>query len=174
MLDQEIVDGFREETNQLMQELTDVVEKLEIKTKEFPTKLLEEFALKIDRIMGAAKTISLMEPNHQGLVRMGSLAEICKRLGYKAAEIKNPVVLPLFAAFWADVIEVIQDLIGVMHDDTKSDGISKAFGSVLQKRLEWLSKQITNLSPKIQAQEAQSKQAGVDFNLEDLLKDLGV
>lgn len=158
MLDKEIVDGFREEANQLMAELTAVIEQLETPSVDFPSALMAEFAQKIDRIMGAAKTISLMDPDHMGLVRIGSLAEICKRLGYQAAETKNPKLVPIFAAFWADVIETIQGMLDTLGDATACAGIAKSFGGVLQKRLEWLAKQV-------------SKDQAIDLG--DLIKTLG-
>ncbi len=143
-LDPEIINGFKAESNQLLQELTEAVDKLEDSAlgEEFPSTLLEEFSQKVDRIMGAAKTISMMAPGHEGLVRIGKLSEVCKHVGYKAAERKEVLLLPLFAAFWSDVIEVIQNLLNVLEDDAKTAQISQQFSPVLQKRLEWLASKL--------------------------------
>ena len=145
MLDTEILNGFREESNQLTKELMDVVEKLEDVEKEdpFPGALLEEFSQKVDRIMGAAKTISMFDPDHQGLKRIAAIAELSKRLGYRAAEQKRSALVPIFAGFWADTTEVLQELIEVLDDEVESARLAKAFSSVVEKRLQWLSDQMT-------------------------------
>ena len=168
MIDTDILDGFKEESNQLLGELEEVVERLEQRVAEFPTKLMEEFSQKIDRIMGAAKTIGLMDEQHQGLKRIGNIAEICKRLGYKAAESKNAALVPLFAAFWADTLEVLTELVESVADEAASQKLAQSFSSVLQKRLEWLSQKMTG-SGTLPTGTTSLDALGVD----DLLKSLG-
>ena len=88
--------------------------------------------------MGTATTIAMMEPDQLGLVRVGKLAEICKHLGYQAAQKKEARVLPLFAAFWADTIEVLEQLIASLDNSAENAEVAENFSQVLQKRLEWL------------------------------------
>lgn len=147
MLDKEILDGFREESNQLMEELVEVVEKLEVRSATFPKEHLEQFAQRIDRIMGSAKTMCEMDPSHIGLQKIGKIAELCKRMGYMAADTKNPKVVPLFAAFWADTVDVINDLLVALDNPAKTEALIKSFISVLQGRLEWLAKQVASMAP---------------------------
>lgn len=134
----------------------------------FPADLLRDFSQKIDRIMGAAKTMSLEAPDHPGFQRMGKLAELCKILGYKAAERQVPALIPIFAAFWADTIEVTKNLLDAVEDLAKTDEISKAFPRVLQKRLEWLASKV---DPATAMGKTHESQAG---EIKDLLKSLGL
>jgi len=141
-LDPEILAYFVTESNQVLKELAGVVERLENSQDAFPADLMAEFSQKIDRIMGAAKTMSLQVPDHPGFMRIGKLAELCKTLGYRAAEKKSPELLPLFTAFWSDTIEVTQNLVNAINDMWKSEQIAVSFSVVLQKRLEWLFRQV--------------------------------
>ena len=147
-LDKEIIDEFKQESGRLLKELHPVVEKLEEPFDVFPSDLMEEYALKIDGVMGVAKTIGMMHPTHLGLKRIGSIAELCKKLGYKAAELRNPILLPIFAAFWADTLEVIENLIDVLEDDEESTRVAKSFATILQGRLEWLSRKIVSIKKR--------------------------
>ena len=168
-MDAEILEGFREEANQILKELAPVVEALEEAASVFPADRLTEFAQKIDRIMGAAKTLGMLNPDHQGLKRIGLITEICKALGYKASEIKRSEVLPLFAAFWADTLDVVSELIDVLEDEVKSAAIADRFSLVLQKRLKWLSEKLAAFESTATAAKG-SEQIDVDA----LLKELGV
>ena len=166
-INQEILGFFREESAQVLAELMIVVEKLESSRGAFPSPLMEEFSQKIDRIMGASKTIGLDAPNHLGLQRIGKLAELCKIMGYKAADKKSSALLPIFAAFWSDTIEVIEELLGALEDDQKTQQIVKSFSAVLQKRLEWL---MAKIEPQKAAETVQENVKAV----QDLLKSLGL
>lgn len=172
-LDSDILEGFVEESNGLLEELEAVVEKLEDAEGDFPAALLEEFSQKIDRIMGASKTLLQMAPEHKGLSRIGTISELCKRLGYKAAEKKEIVFIPIFAAFWADTIEALQDMIDVIDNEKECNQVAEAFAPTLVKRLEWLAKRVeTRESTGTKNNEGAEKldNLGVD----DLLKDLGI
>ena len=139
MLDQDILKGFKEESTSLLKELLGIIEKIEsTDQKSFPANLLTDFAQKIDRIMGAAKTICMEVPEHMGLQKIGKLAELCKIIGYQAAESKNTALLPIFTAFWADTIEVMESLLTAFENEQQTAEITQSFSGILQKRLEWL------------------------------------
>lgn len=143
-IDPEILNEFRAESKGLLEELQQVVEKLEEveATSVFPEALLTEFAQKIDRIMGAVKTMAVLEPNHEGFAAIGKLAELCKIIGYKAAEKKNTAMLPIFSAFWADTIEVIENLLKCIESKEETHKIAQSFPPVLARRLAWLKSKI--------------------------------
>lgn len=138
MLDMDILRSFEEESRQLLVELTDVLTRIEASKGDFPAALFDEFAQKIDRIMGSAKTIGVHVPNHEGLIAIGKMAELCKYVGYKAAEKKDPRVVPICAAFWADTLENMTTLMNHLEDPPKSAEVAKGFTEVLQSRLKWL------------------------------------
>ncbi len=168
-MDLEILEAFREESEQILQELTSVIDALESPGEEFPTALLAEFSQKIDRIMGAAKTLAMDAPDHRGLSRIGQIAEVCKSLGYRAAEVKDLALIPVFAGFWADTLEVIGELVESVEDEAKSARIAGDFSSVLHKRLTWLSEKING------AAQAKGSPAPADaMDLEALLDSFGM
>ena len=117
-LDKEIMDGFHEETMALLGEASALVsqmdEQVDFTAASVP---ISEFAIRIDRIMGAAKTIVAMDPNHSGLKKIGSLAQICKSISYKSIDKKAVELLPLMSAFFSDVIECMEGLLATMNDE---------------------------------------------------------
>ncbi|MEK7691931.1 MAG: hypothetical protein AAB425_13030 [Bdellovibrionota bacterium] len=152
-----------------MGELTEVVEKLEEADEEaFPGALLETFAQKIDRIMGTANTLGQMEPNHEGFKSMGRLCALCKALGYKAAALQKPALIPIFAAFWMDTIEVIEEIIAAIEDEEKCKGITQSFTATVQKRLEWLASKVTQLD------QGTASGGQNQIKVDALLKSLGI
>ena len=169
-LDAEILEGFKEETAQLVLELTDIVEQLEeYDSPEMPKQLLSDYAQKIDRIMGTANTLLVDSPEHKGLNRIAKLSGLCKTLGYTAAELDNRKLVPIFAAFWADTTEVTDNLVKAIADDEKSAKIAAEFSSVLQSRLEWLANKIDAVEGKGVPMQV------VDNNaVDDLLAEFGI
>ncbi|MCM2322842.1 MAG: hypothetical protein NDJ90_06235 [Oligoflexia bacterium] len=142
MLEKDILDSFRAESNELLTDLGRIVQRLEQEHATFPAELLAEFAQKIDRIMGAAKTVSITAPDHAGLIWIGRITELCKLAGYKAAEKRQTALLPIFAGFWADTLEHMDSLLKNLEDPAKCAEISKGFSGVLQGRLKWLAQQL--------------------------------
>lgn len=178
-IDKDILDGFIEESTLLLKELTGIAEQLEMPAETFPAKLLEDYSQIIDRIMGAAKTLLLLAPDHIGLQSIGKISEICKSMGYKAAERNEAAVIPLFAAFWMDVIEVLQELLEVIQDRDETIRIAKSFSPILQKRLEWLLSKVNSGSQgqRVATAEGAELKEGEQLSAADfanLLKELGI
>ncbi len=137
-LEQSTIEEFKKESLGLLKELNPVVETLEKPSATFPTQLLEEFSQKIDRIMGTVKTLAISDPEHKGLRFLGGMTEICKHMGYKAAASQVAGLIPLYAAFWLDSLEVIEEFIETIDNDSKATHQRKNFAPIPQKRLEWL------------------------------------
>lgn len=153
-----------------MAELNEVVETLEEPTSVFPATELAEFAQKIDRVMGAAQTLCQFDASHVGLQRIGAIAQLCKKLGYKAAEFKLPALVPIFAAFWADTLEVLGELVDAVADEAKSKQLTDSFSSVLQNRLTWLSDRLQKMAPNTSGGAPLSAQLEVDQLLANFAK----
>ena len=147
MIDSDILADFQAETKGLLEELEETVEKLETQVNVFPSAELEQFAQRIDRVMGAAQTLNQFDPNHLGLKRIGAIAQLCKKLGYTASQLKMPGLVPLFAAFWADTLEVLGELVDACADEAKTKQLTDSFSSVLQNRLTWLSEKVQKMAP---------------------------
>lgn len=138
MLPEDILSEFINEANELLQQLSEVIQDLELEHEEFPSELLKVFAQRIDRIFGAAKTIALSDPDNPSLKAIGSIAETCKKIGYRAAEKKDLRLLPFFSAFWSDAVENIETLLVHIQDVEKSAQTVTQISNVLQGRLKWL------------------------------------
>ncbi|MBI3544284.1 MAG: hypothetical protein HY075_13520 [Deltaproteobacteria bacterium] len=146
MIDKEILASFRDSSIDILKELVVVAEKIGDAAggDGFPVELLQEFAQKIDRIMGVAKTIAMEDPGHEGLKRIATLTELCKFIGYKAADQKNARMLPIFAAFLGDVVSAIEELTVNIENPAAAQEVTKTFLPVLQKRLEWLKTKVAS------------------------------
>jgi hypothetical protein len=147
MIDNDILSDFQKEAKGLLNELEPIVEKLEEVEEGFPSNELAQFAQRIDRIMGAAETLNQLDTNHQGLKRIGAIARLCKGLGYKAAELKTSELIPIFAAFWADTLEVLSGLIDAIADEAKSKSLADSSAKILQGRLDWLAAKVEKSIP---------------------------
>jgi chemotaxis protein histidine kinase CheA len=77
-LDEEILEGFLEECFEISQNLRTYLDGF---SQTGSPKLFEQFGQNIDRIMGAAKSIGLME--------LGELCLMGKELGYKSSQVKD-------------------------------------------------------------------------------------
>lgn len=174
MLDKEIVDDFRAETNALISELYDIVENLESYTEgsPYPQQDLADFSQKIDRIMGAAQTLSTLDESHQGLKRIGKISELCKGLGYSAAQNENSKSIPIFAAFWADTLELIEKLVETLDDAEKSDLAFREMSALLQKRLEWLTTKIKKGKAFGVSESASDSESNLSNEMEDQVNDI--
>jgi hypothetical protein len=167
ILDTEMIETFQEEAKEIIQELHEIVERLEDHKGPFPKGLLEEFANKADRIMGTAKTFESMAPDHKVFQQLGKFGELCKATGYKASVLNIDSLIPIFAAFWADTLDIMSDLVSIAGEADPTDKMS-SFAPVLHKRLTWLAKQIVSLT-KGTAAEGQAA-----INVDGILRKMGI
>ncbi len=152
----------------MISELRGVVEALEDHQGEFPKALLEEFANKTDRIMGTANTFASMAPEWTVFGHLGKFGELCKATGYKAAVLNNMALVPIFAAFWADTLDIMEEMITHVGDAEKLKGVTEGMGPILQRRLVWLAQQIVNLTKGEDVTQATT------INVDGILKKMGI
>ncbi len=167
-LDNEIVGIFKEEAKEVLTELEEVVEKLEESEGEFPRALLEDFANKTDRIMGTANTFYHQYPEHEVFKQLGNFGALCKATGYKAATLNHLGLIPIFAGFWADTLEIMSQMVENIENQESLTRISKESAPVLHKRLTWLVEQIVKINKSDPNAEASK------MNVDGLLKKLGI
>lgn len=148
MIDEEILNEFKLESGQLLRDLSTLVEQLEAWAGEFPKAIVEEFAVKADRIMDASKTIGMLEPENKGFYRLGYVAQLCKYIGYKASQNATPQLTNILAAFWADAVEVLEELLNTVDKPEENEVVSKNFAVILQGRLKWLLNQVDPVGSK--------------------------
>lgn len=167
-LDKEIIDSFQEEAKSILEELRELIEQLEDTKDLFPKALLEEFANKTDRIMGAAKTFGDMYPDHQVFAQIGKFGELCKATGYKASTLNHIGLVPIFAAFWADTLDILDELCQNVGNPEKLKEVTTNYIPTLQKRLVWLAQQIVSITKGTGAAESSK------INVDGLLKKMGI
>ncbi len=142
-LDLELIKDFREESETLIDELEEITDQLEDSDREETTAaLLKEFSQKIDRIMGAAKNLQLMAPDHKGLAFLATITEMCKTIGYQAAALKRNHLVPIFAGFWAETLEVMREILAAIESPESTKKVVDARSEMLQKRLTWLAEKV--------------------------------
>ena len=147
-MDNSILIEFRSESKEILKELEGVLELLEKDASSQGNTNLVQFSQRIDRIMGASQTIAMMLPDHPGLKEMGKIASLCKAMGYKAAEMDAPQLMPLFSAFWTDSVEVLSDIVDNLENAKEVERIVGDFVPSVRKRLEWLSAKIQITAPQ--------------------------
>ncbi len=167
-IDTEIIDSFKEEAKGILRELEAVVDELEAHEGDFPRALLEDFANKTDRIMGTANTFFGQYPEHEVFKQIGNFGALCKATGYKASTLDLPTLIPIFAGFWADTIEIMNELCENVDRPERLVVINKKNAPVLQRRLTWLAEQIVKITKAGGAAEA------AKINVDGLLRKLGI
>jgi chemotaxis protein histidine kinase CheA len=142
-VDEEILGYFMEETAQLLSELEATVESIEDAGEDrFPEAELRDFAQKIDRVMGAAKTLDTGSSGNVGVAFLGKVSEACKGMGYQAIALKRAPLIPVFAAFWAETIEVLSEVVSGLKDPDATRQAVEKHGARLQSRLNWLAERV--------------------------------
>lgn len=124
MIDAEILKGFFDETQELIGELTNIVEEFE---ENCNPELLEKFGQTIDRIMGAAYTLDLQE--------IGRFCELGKKIGYKASQATDKKLIELAGPILADTTEILDAMMkGLLKKEYHpSQEVLNAF----KERLKW-------------------------------------
>ena len=90
-MDKEILEDFKKESKNLLQEMKDILDDIE---GDFEKVLeLEKYGQTVDRIMGGAKSLATNFaeefPKEHFIHQLGDYAALCKAVGYKASQIKN-------------------------------------------------------------------------------------
>lgn len=128
--DPELVQIFKDESDVLLQELQGILEKLEEDTQlEEVSKNLELYGQVVDRMMGAAKSLSFN--------RIGKLCELGKMVGYKSSQAKDENLNQIVIAFLFDATEHLKEMI-INLPSSESQDAKIAMSATLMSRLKWL------------------------------------
>ena len=155
----EMVQDFCKESKDIFNGLENLLEDYE----ETPNpEILEEFGQRIDRVMGAAKSL---EAN-----RMGAFCELGKTISYKASQATDQKLLDIVVSILFDTIDILKKVNSKVNDDQVEDVENlnlDAFGT----RLHWIAdkfKDIQRASVDIGASLKDQK------SIDDLLSELGL
>jgi chemotaxis protein histidine kinase CheA len=155
----EIVNEFCSESNDLLNQmeklLNDFEENLELTAK------LETFGQIIDRMMGAAKSLSLST--------IATLCELGKTIGYKASQIKDKNLLNVVCGILFDNVEILKKMIHGIYTQDK-DIMKNINLETFVGRLRWLSDKFKNIQ---RSSVAIDKSSMDQQSIDALLKNLG-
>ncbi len=154
--DQELIKAFIEESQEICEQLEELVTQMEEGTAD--NESFAHFAQRIDSIMGCAKTLGLegFPSLAAALKNISNLAEGCKMLGYKAAQVQEAESLAIVAAFLFDALELIQ---ASLRD------LSKGYVSVDVKHAERVKDRLLWISGKLSLSEEDQKNILKRFGL---------
>lgn len=157
---QDILDGFVEESNQLIAEMRECLETFE--TEPTNSIKLEEFGQKIDRIMGAAQTI--------GADAIGKICGLGKLIGYKASQSPDVALNQIACGVMFDCVDLLDELMkGIEKRDLSN---MKTNVDAFLSRMKWLAekfKHIQRSSVAIEKEQAKPKKVSTTPELEKLL-----
>ena len=121
MLDDELMEDFRVESLQILEQLNRVISNLRTQNESaFPEHLFAEYAQKVDRIMGTVQTFAMMAPEHKGLAVMGNVTQLCKRSMQDVAKTKNRKVFSEICNHLSRVTFCIKGLIKNISDEQET------------------------------------------------------
>jgi hypothetical protein len=174
-IDIEIVEEFQKESKGLISQMIAILEKCEGNFKQ--VKSLESYGQLVDRIMGAAKSLQVLETKAASgqptlLENIGNYSEICKAVSYKASQISsNEQFYDVCVALLIDGTEVLEKMVlGVSGGGPQ---IKELFSRTFLDRLKWVS---TQFAEDVRATLALDKQKTKmnQGDIDDLLKKLGL
>lgn len=155
----EVVQDFCKESDEIFSGLEELLEEYE----DAPNpSILEEFGQRIDRVMGAAKSI---EAN-----TMGSFCELGKTISYKASQTLDEKLLDIVVAILFDTVEILQKVNAKVKTDQVED-VDNLNLDAFSSRLQWIAnkfKDIQRASVEIEATTDDHK------SIDDLLAELGL
>ena len=174
----ELTQEFKQETKELVVQLTNLLEEVEENSGKLY--LLEKYGQIVDRIMGGAKSLSSSQNGIAKEVdKIGNYAELCKVVGYKSSQVTNNTQLvEICVAFLIDATETIDDLLEKLNDDGEIN-IKEELSDTFLDRLTWLEQQFdenlrSSLSLKDEQDERTEKEALEKDQISELLKAMGV
>lgn len=134
--DPALLSEFLRETYRLLDECETLLEQIESDFTQAPR--LEEFSNKIDRVMGAAKSLALMaEPQHPMHI-IGDITGLCKVLSQRASNVSSQQRLfEVTIAFLLDAVEITRNLTKTLEDPQAS--VSTELKNVMVARTKWIS-----------------------------------
>jgi chemotaxis protein histidine kinase CheA len=138
----ELLQDFKAECHDLAAQLTQILESIEGDYSQ--VQKLETYGQIVDRIMGAAKNLSLAASEQKDVLeKIAVYCELCKQIAYKGSQVNNNESLfNVTIALLMDATEVLEDMVN--HLGQKSELSLKAYlTSTFQERLKWLNSQFS-------------------------------
>lgn len=171
-LDTEILKEFQAESKNLIEKMNSILENCEGHFDQ--VKSLEEFGMNVDRIMGAAKSLSIVvdDPKHM-IHKVADYSAICKAVGYKASQIQdNEQFYDICVALLLDGTEVLGEMVDALGGSPFE--LTEIFSTTFLERLRWVSAQFGAEYRATVDVHKGSKTKLKQSEIDDLLKKLGL
>lgn len=175
-VDSQILSEFLGESKSLIQESYDILEEIEGQPK-LSLRLLE-YANRVDRVMGAARSLATMVGKDHALHLIGDCTGLCKAVGTRGAALSsaNEGVFDVTVSFLLDANDVVDNLLSRIQEPASV--LRNEMQNTFVERLRWLSDLYRNLpepsakgsSPGASKGDPSMDQAEIDA----LLKKLGI
>ncbi len=165
----ELVVDFKAESLTLIGEMLTILEAIEGDASKFTQ--LEQYGQIVDRIMGASKSLALMDPKLKPMMEpIGKYTEVCKEVAYKGSQVpNNEALFNAVVGLLFDGAEMIKELVEGIGNN-KSVAIKDAVNQTFLERLVWVTKQFgSNLRGTLDT--GANKKTS---EIEELLKKMGL
>ncbi|MBX3040516.1 MAG: hypothetical protein KF789_07420 [Bdellovibrionaceae bacterium] len=135
-VDQEILSEFLAESKSLVSEAGGILEAIEGEPK-LSLRLLE-YANRVDRIMGAARSLATLAGPDHALHLLGDYTGLCKAVGTRGAQLasKNEQIFDVTVSFLLDANDFISELLPRL--DEPASVLKKEMQGTFVDRLRWL------------------------------------
>lgn len=170
--DLQILTEFQSESKRLLKEMIVILE--DCGTGASPALRLEEYGNLVDRIMGGAKSISVVlsvkiHPIH----KVSDYAEVCKLVGYKTSQVRDhDAFFEICIALLLDATEVLQEMIvGLLK--MNDEDVNNLITDKILDRLKWISHKFGDDGQGGGTSRPRKSRLN-QKNIDDLLKKLGV
>ncbi len=173
MLDNEILSDFVLESKQIVDEILEILEEAEGDFSKVST--LEQYGQKVDRIMGAAKSVAMMAPEDHPIHWVADYAAVCKSVGYKTSQIKdNKDFYDICVGLLLDATENLAELMD--HLDQTVQDLRARVPEAFLTRLKWVAEKFSadfRMSVDAGPKAAGDGKMGQD-QIDELMKKLGL
>lgn len=169
-IDIQILKEFQSESKILITKMASILESCEGHPEQAHS--LEEYGQNVDRIMGAAKSLALLEKPDHMIHKIADYSAICKVVGYKSSQIQgNEQFYDICVALLADGTEVLQEMIDSLSQPVE---IKELFSRTFLDRLRWVSNQFgEDVKSSVDVQKGQKNKLNQN-EIDELLKKLGI
>lgn len=135
----EIIDEFKQESLDLVEQLMAILEEAENDFSK--VRSLDTYGQIVDRIMGGAHTLALQDPELHTIEAIGKYTELCKSIGYKCSQIvSNENLFFVSVGLLLDGTEQLQEMLeGLTTGRGKS--LDDLMTQQFLQRLIWLADQ---------------------------------
>lgn len=174
-LDKDILDDFVVESKKLVEDSLEILNEVEGHPDQVAR--LAEYGNLVDRIMGGARSLSLLASKDHAIHMISDYAAVCKAVGYKSSQIiENDSFYSACVGLLLDATENLEKLLDGV--ETPTSELKKEISDTFIDRLQWVSKRFSkDVRASVSASTSTSLNPADSMSqdsIDDLLKKLGI